>query len=808
MKNLKERQQLSFFRNSPKQEGSISQEVIVMGKPKKIAAIILSAVLILPLSSCSGKQSEQRSESSAVSSGAAASSMMGNLVAFGPALLSDVEKADGGDDIKPLQNGDEIINIQFDSSSGEKGGFSEYTKGGSFNLHLSGGELVSDVKNTGVVDYAVQAYRDGFALSKGCVYTYSFDVRCDIPRKIEYRLQKNGGDYHAYVGEYIDVTPEVLHFSKDFEMKEDSDPAPRLVFNMGRIGGMDPDTPAHNIYIDNIKLVVKDASNAQVVNALPDYVKVNINQLGYKPDAKKTVFVERAPEASLFYVCDAEKKTVVYEGELDDGMYSDGAGQIIKRGDFSNFEIPGKYYIYVDGFGSSFPFEIGEKLYDKALRDSILMLYSQRCGTAVTFGENNEFSHAPCHISPAAIYGTDLTKEVNGGWHDAGDYGKYVVPGAKAAYDLLLTYEDTGYDSDDLGIPESGNKVPDILDEARYELDFLLKMQDEASGGVYHKVTTAVFPETSVAPEADTAPLILSPISDTATGTFSAVMAHASTVYKNIDAAFSEKCLSAAKKAYEYLLANPADTIGFKNPEGIETGEYPDSVSNDERYWAAAELFLSVSPEEAGKYRQAVFEAVSDEKINKGLGWAAVGTYADYALAKAKDIKDREVSEISGRALSNLRENAKTLSERAAKEPYFTTLSKNFPWGSNMTIANNAMALYMYSKVSGEAEPMTLAIRQTDYLLGANCLGYCYITGEGAFSPKDPHHRPSEAAGHAVPGMLVGGPDSNLEDSYAKTILFGLSPMKCYADNAQSYSTNEVTIYWNSPLVYILAAAR
>ena len=282
-------------------------------------------------------------------------------------------------------------------------------------------------------------------------------------------------------------------------------------------------------------------------------------------------------------------------------------------------------------------------------------------------------------------------------------------------------------------------------------------------------------------------------------------MAHASVVYKGIDPAFADKCLAASKKAYQYLLQSPGDNIGFKNPEGIETGEYPDSVSRDERYWAAAELFVSVPAEEADAYRSNVLEAVSDEKINKGLGWAAVGTYADYVLAKAKDVKDRNISEISDKAQANLKTTASNLIEKAGKEPYFTTLSKNFPWGSNMTIANNAMALYMYSRVAGDDEAKLLAIRQTDYLLGANCLGYCYITGEGTFSPKDPHHRPSEAAGHAVPGMLVGGPDSNLDDSYAKTILFGLAPMKCYADNAQSYSTNEVTIYWNSPLIYILA---
>ena len=86
------------------------------------------------------------------------------------------------------------------------------------------------------------------------------------------------------------------------------------------------------------------------------------------------------------------------------------------------------------------------------------------------------------------MYGSDVAKDVSGGWHDAGDYGRYVVPGAKAVQDLLLTYEDSEYAAKDdaIGIPESGNGVPDVLDEVRYELDWMLKMQDETSGGVYH----------------------------------------------------------------------------------------------------------------------------------------------------------------------------------------------------------------------------------------------------------------------------------------------------------------------------------
>lgn len=125
--------------------------------------------------------------------------------------------------------------------------------------------------------------------------------------------------------------------------------------------------------------------------------------------------------------------------------------------------------------------------------------------------------------------------------------------------------------------------------------------------------------------------------------------------------------------------------------------------------------------------------------------------------------------------------------------------------GSNMVVADNGILLLMASKVLGDDSYVDYAADQLNYILGRNAVSYCYVTGYGSQTPENPHHRPSEALGKAMPGMLVGGADGNLEDPYAKAVLAKIPKERCYVDNAQSYSCNEVTIYWNSPLVYLLA---
>jgi endoglucanase len=189
--------------------------------------------------------------------------------------------------------------------------------------------------------------------------------------------------------------------------------------------------------------------------------------------------------------------------------------------------------------------------------------------------------------------------------------------------------------------------------------------------------------------------------------------------------------------------------------------------------------------------------------VKSGLGWATIGSYAMYDLVKNNAELD---AEIMAQCKQSILDDADYILDKGGSAGYFMSLLTDYPWGSNMTVANNGMILLMAEKITGDSNYGSFAKKQLDYLLGANSVGYCFVTGYGTVSPENPHHRPSEVVGSAMAGMLVGGPDSALEDSYAKAVLYESSPAQCYVDNVQSYSCNEVTIYWNSPLIYLLTA--
>lgn len=673
-----------------------------------------------------------------------------------------------------------------------------YTEsGGSASYEIMPDGVAINISNPGSVEYAVQLYCEGFRLLEGASYRFCATVSSDVPRYFEWRIQINGQDYHPYVDEKnIDIGPEAVTLSYDFTMEHPSDPAPRMCFNLGDEKG-EQHLASHKIKISDMSLVITDDTNAKGKDEMSETTNVNVNQIGYRIKDEKRAIMRQLPSSDTsFEVVDISNGSEVYSANAEKGPNGGTSGDDVYVADFTKLDRAGKYIVR-SGAGSSYEFEISDNVYDDALTDSLRMLYLQRCGCELTKELAGDFAHGVCHADEARIYGGKSYVEVSGGWHDAGDYGRYTSPAAKAVADLLLSYE--AYPdvfTDDNRIPESGNGIPDILDEARYELDWLLKMQAD-DGGVYHKVTGLDF-DGFVMPDECTLPLYVLPESKTATADFSGVMYMASRVYANIDPAFSEKCLSAANRALEAYIRHKDDR-NFVNPSDVVTGEYGDNCSVDEFLWAICEGYKTTGD----KRFERLLDMVDMSKITvDDLGWKDMSGYGYYAYLTAEKPMNTSL-DLRGRffAWADRCKDAALI-----KEAYGCTLLDDYPWGSNMYIANNGMALLMASRLTGNNDYRLAAKRQLDYILGANPTSYCFLTGYGTMSPVDPHHRPSVALGKCMKGMLVGGADSALDDPYAKATLSGLPKAKCYVDNNQTYSCNEVTIYWNSPLVYLLSA--
>ncbi len=714
-------------------------------------------------------------------------------------ILSQCIAADGD----PVQGTELLTNGDFSGPLK----FNLYQEsGGNASVQIQNGELRIDVNSIGRVTHAVQPYYDGFRLVQGVEYLLRFDARSDLQRDMYVRIQLNGGDYHAYFEQNIYLTEETRHFSFPFVMAEASDPAPRLCVNMGFTDamagtGLQPEAvPPHKVYFDNFSLTISDASGAAVSSEGSKSDTIRINQVGYLPEAPKTAVFENV-SADSFSVVKLPEGNTVFTGSLTAPVWDPYTGETESAADFSSLTEPGTYKIISsDGAGSS-EFTVGSGVYRELLKSAVRMLYLQRCGTELESSFAGKFAHPGCHTEPAGIYGTDEMIDVSGGWHDAGDYGRYVVTGAKAAADLLLSYELNSGLMDDLDIPESGDGIDDRLQEARYELSWMLKMQ-AGSGGVYHKVTGYSFPG-FIKPQEDTGTLAVSPVSVTATGDFAGVMALAARVFAASGvpglAAESDVYLRSAERAWNYLEGHRNDP-GFINPPDIVTGEYPDAKADDERFWAAAELYRNTGKDE---YREAVSEALASGRVTAEFGWVEMGGYGICALLEGGALpEDDEIVTGSRRILSDAAYHVRST---AGSHPYGVSRMDHYEWGSNMGIANDGVLLLMGASFLGDPSLKSTAARQLDYLLGENAAGYSFVTGTGTKSPQHPHHRPSVAFGETVPGMLVGGPDSSLEDPYMQNVMAGCSPAKCYADSDQSYSTNEVCVYWNSPLILLIS---
>lgn len=416
-----------------------------------------------------------------------------------------------------------------------------------------------------------------------------------------------------------------------------------------------------------------------------------LNQVDFLPGMQKTVIFIGECTDNDFEVVNTLNDKIVFTGKIGEAKFDTYSGETVRCGDFSAVTQEGCYYIRTLSCGRSYRFTIAQDVYNYLITDMVRMMYLQRCGTALDERHAGIYSHIPCHTEMAYLYGTDVGRDASGGWHDAGDYGRYTVAAALTAAEMMLAYEAfPKLFSDDTHILESGNTISDILDEVRYGLDWLFKMQD-SSGGVYHKVTCAGFPG-FVMPEEERDKLILCPLSKTATGSFAAVMAMASDCFKGIDGEYAQRCLSAAEKAWDFLMSGSGELI-TRNPEGIITVAYENNSCINETYWAA-QLYKATK---APQYRE-VFDSIAAEKVLMGFGWENVGDLGNIAYLSLDDnladpaISAKIRSEIIGSAEWRI---------SVADSGGYAVATDSYCWGSNSQIAGSRMNLMLaYSRTA------------------------------------------------------------------------------------------------------------
>lgn len=562
-------------------------------------------------------------------------------------------------------------------------------------------------------------------------------------------------------------------------------------------------------------------------------MNIYVNQLGYLPSDNKCAVLafpqERDAESPLLpgpvYLC-KEDGTYLSEKEPVAFGWDEASGDYVFRIDFTELTESGTYFIKCND-SLSHPFTVDESVYNNL---NILLskaLYYQRCGMELTEKHAGKFARPSCHTAPSVLWTeyekylagnlseSDMKKfDIRGGWHDAGDYGRYTTAAACALGHLLYAYRFfPNAFSASLNIPESGNGIPDILNECRYELDWMLQMQAE-DGSVYHKHTTqhhAGF----VMPHEDTKQMILFPASSMAVGDFVGTMALASRIYRPFDADFADLALAAAKKSYAWLEAHPE--FLFEHIKECGTGGYGDRSDIDERMWAAMELYRCTGEH---AYLTAAKQYFDSHPAPIQYGWGDISGFAGWALLEDELTTDTSFAKQTARSSAEqefrvaykalFQKEADRLLEVIAVNGYGVALSTNeYNWGSNLGVLNRGMLFGTVYRLNPKPEYYTAVVRQMDYLLGVNATDYSYVTGVGAHAFCNPHNRVPFADGieETIPGFVSGGANgSKWTDPRAKELIpEGTPPMKCYADHWECYSLNEITIYWNSPAIFCAA---
>lgn len=694
---------------------------------------------------------------------------------------------------------------------------------------VEGASFCLTIKDRGTNAWDAQVRHREMVLRKGHTYTVKFRAWASRATKVRPKVGMAGPPYAEYWSSTIDLKETPQTFAGAFVMGASDDPTAEMAFHMG--GNLASAGPGLRVCLDDIHLDDPDFTPPPKPPAIK-HPSVRVNQVGYFPSLAKKAVVKNASTSPVAWELVGEGGGVVASGQTAVFGEEPLAGEHVHTVDFSSYNKPGERFLLKVAGEGGYPFDIKKDIYAKLKYDALAYFYHNRSGIAVTmpFAGRDDLARPAGHLSDKSVpcqpgSGCSYSLDVSGGWYDAGDHGKYVVNGGISVWTMLSQHERTkhlGTSSADfadgkLAIPENKNGVPDLLDEARWQMEFMLRMQVPAgnpkAGMVHHKVHDEKWTALGMAPHEDKMKRYLHAPSTAATLNVAATAAQAARIWKTVDPAFSAKCLAAAESAWTAAQANPSVIAPDSDNSG--GGPYGDSNFTDEFYWAAAELFITTGAE---AYKAYLLGSPHKAKIPGGgangsaMAWETTAALGTISLAVVPNGLDKPTLAAMRAAITGAADGyLGAVDGQGYRVPFKPATSGKYPWGSTSFVMNNMIVLALAHDFTGAVKYLNGAVEGMDYLLGKNPMVQSYVTGYGENPLKNPHHRfwshqANDKFPEAPPGAVSGGPNSGLEDPQVQAAgLAGCAPQKCFVDHIEAWSANEITINWNAPLAWVTA---
>lgn len=700
---------------------------------------------------------------------------------------------------------------------------------------VKNGAYCVTVTNKGVKRWDAQFRHRDMVIQRGHTYTIQFKAWASAPTKARPKVGMSGPPYAEYWSSPIDIaTAPQTYVGKFTMLAKDDDATAEFAFHIG--GDMATAPTPFEICIDDVHL--DDPEFTRSPGATPAASAQNIpaiavNQVGYLPRATKIATLKSAATAPLKWeLVDASGK-VVQSGETRVFGNDGASGEHVHLIDFTGAKATGERFVLRVEKNESFPFDIAPNIYEKMKYDALAYFYQNRSGIEITmpYAGDPSLARPAGHLSDKSVKclpgsGCDYTLDVSGGWYDAGDHGKYVVNGGISVWTLLNYFERAKFLGSGVGefadgklaIPENKNGVSDLLDEARWELEFLLRMQvpdgKPLAGMAHHKIHDEGWTALGVAPHEDKMTRYLHKPSTAATLNLAATAAQGARVWKGIDNAFASKCLQAAERAWAAARQNPALFAPPNDDKG--GGTYADDKVADEFYWAAAELLVTTGKAE---YKQ----FLDNSPLNSRFATEAGGHVSSFYWGTTDALGMISMAVVPSKIETGLQRTLRARIAQAAdrylqvadKEGYRTLLARTadgkYVWGSNSFVLNNMLVVALAYDFTKQQKYLDGVVLGMDYLLGRNPLTQSYVTGYGERALQNPHHRfwahqANAKYPKAPPGVVSGGPNSTIQDPYSNGAgLRGCVAEKCYVDNIEAWSVNEVAINWNAPFAWTSA---